>query len=383
MKFSVLLPTRNRLELLRYAVESVRRQELQDWEVIVSDNDSAEDIRGFVSSLGDSRIRYFRTERFVPVTDNWNSALSRAQGDYVIMLGDDDCLLPGYFRTMTGLIERFRDPDCIYCDAVQFAYPGVIPGHEKGFVQTSYSDLLRGRAEPFVLGREEALAGVRKSMSLWFSFSYNMQHSLVRRRFIDSLSAQGPFYQSPYPDYYASNVILLTARSIVMVPKPLVAIGISPKSFGFYYFNNRADEGSAFLNNIDVASLPAPVARNLIPGDPLISCWYLAMARVEQNYGARFGVKADATRYRFVQLLLSYGAEGTGALRRYWRHLRWGERLRFAASILRIHALLRLRRRFGERAFQKLNPFPVFDPQMRTVEYRNIMELFDAMLAAR
>ena len=74
MKFSVLLPTRNRLDLLYYAVETVRRQDYLDWEIIVSDNFSEEDIAGYIKSLDDSRIKYFRTGKFVPVTDNWNNA---------------------------------------------------------------------------------------------------------------------------------------------------------------------------------------------------------------------------------------------------------------------------------------------------------------------
>ena len=86
MKFSVLLPTRNRLEYLRYAVETVRRQDYDNWEIIVSDNDSAEDIRGFVDALADDRIVYLRTGSFVPVTENWNNALSHSTGDYVVML---------------------------------------------------------------------------------------------------------------------------------------------------------------------------------------------------------------------------------------------------------------------------------------------------------
>ena len=48
MKLSVLLPTRNRLTFLRYAIESVRRQDVPDWEIIVSDNHSEEDIAGYI-----------------------------------------------------------------------------------------------------------------------------------------------------------------------------------------------------------------------------------------------------------------------------------------------------------------------------------------------
>lgn len=57
MKFSVLLPTRNRLTFLRYAIESVRRQPETDWEIIVSDNASEEDIAGYVLGIGDARDR--------------------------------------------------------------------------------------------------------------------------------------------------------------------------------------------------------------------------------------------------------------------------------------------------------------------------------------
>ena len=82
MLVSVLLPTHNRLEYLRYAVESVRRQDATDWEIVVSDDASEEDIAGFVDGLMDPRVRYVRTDRFVPVTDNWNNALRHSRGDY-------------------------------------------------------------------------------------------------------------------------------------------------------------------------------------------------------------------------------------------------------------------------------------------------------------
>ncbi len=108
MKFSVLLPTRNRLEYLRYAVETVRRQDYSNWEIIVSDNCSEEDISAYVHSLNEPRIKYVRTLELVPVTDNWNNALQQCDGDYVVMLGDDDGLLPGYFSTLLRIFSRFR-----------------------------------------------------------------------------------------------------------------------------------------------------------------------------------------------------------------------------------------------------------------------------------
>ncbi len=386
MKFSVLLPTRNRLELLRYAIESVRRQDYSDWEIVVSDNASIEDVEGYVSALNDPRMRYVRTAEFVSVTDNWNNALANSSGEYVVMLGDDDCLLPGYFRRLSALIQQFGSPDCVYMEAIQFAYPGVMPGHPKGFVQTGYSDLFRGRTAPSMLDRDETIAAVRKSMKLRLSFSYNMQHSLVSRRLIDGLASHGPFFQTPYPDYYASNVMLLAAKSVLLVPESLVAIGISPRSFGFYYFNSRVDEGVAFLKNRDMGDLPDLVRKSVLPGSPLLTSWYLAMAQIERNYGGELGLRADTRRYRFLQVLDADRERGIGALRDYWPRLSWTERVRVLAMVIWLHALPRLLpaekgRRVADKFRHRFSPFPSFDPQIRTVEYETIMDLFDATAA--
>jgi len=52
VRFSILLPTRNRLEYLRQAVETVRRQSFADWEVVVSDNDSEDESAQCMRDVG-------------------------------------------------------------------------------------------------------------------------------------------------------------------------------------------------------------------------------------------------------------------------------------------------------------------------------------------
>jgi Glycosyl transferase family 2 len=380
VKFSVLLPTRNRLELLRYAIESVRRQDCGDWEIVVSDNDSSEDIGGYIASLCDARIRWLRTDRFLPVTDNWNNALANSRGDYIVMLGDDDCLLKGSLCTLSELIARYSEPDAVYVEAVQFAYPGVIPGHPKGFVQTGYSDLLRGRSEPFLLGRRESAAAVRKSMSLRVSFSYNMQHCLVSRRLVDRLATYGPLFQSPYPDYYASNLVMLEATRILAVPQPMVAIGISPKSFGYYYFNDRAAEGTDLLGSLSPSFVPTDVRSSLLPGNPLLTAWYVSMACIERNLGGRHSVHADTDRYRYLQFVFAARADGLRGLGKFRKLLSWREQIRFSARLAAFHLVPRfLPRSVRDGLLSQESPWPKFDPQMKTVEHQTILELFEAM----
>jgi glycosyltransferase involved in cell wall biosynthesis len=342
MKFSVLLPTRNRLSLLRYAIESVRRQDYDDWEIIVSDNFSEEDIAGYVHGLGDPRIQCFRTERFVPVTENWNNALERSRGDYIIMLGDDDCLLPSYFSTVRRLVEEHGQPDLLYSSGYMYAYPGVIPGYPKGYLfRSGCASFLRHSDEPFFLDRASARQMVEHSLQFQLRFDYNMQYSTVSRRLIAALHTQGPFFQSPFPDFYATNVAFLKAERILVCPQPLVVIGISPKSYGFYHFNQQEQTGIAFLQCLPDAGLARRLKKMILPGSNMNTSWLFAMETIKANYGAELGLQVHYRRYRDLHLLSYYERfatkEGTSPERRelrrgfrWWERCLWRSRLRWA-----------------------------------------------------
>ena len=155
MKFSILLPTRNRLDLLKYALETVVRQNYQDWEIIVYDNFSEEPIGEFVASIDDKRIHYYRTTSLVPVTENWNNALYESTGEYIIMLGDDDCLMKESLLKASQLIDEYHEPDFIYSSSLLYAYPGVIPQYPEGFLNSyAYAEFLSGIKTPFFLEKE-------------------------------------------------------------------------------------------------------------------------------------------------------------------------------------------------------------------------------------
>ena len=307
MKFSVLLPTRNRLDLLSRAIETVRRQDYDNWEIIVSDNFSEENIASYIQLLGDSRIKYFRTDCFIPVTDNWNNALNNSMGDYIIMLGDDDCLMKGYFSTLYKLILKFDSPDFFYTNAFLYAYPSVMPGIPNGFLRVySNRSIFNSATEPFWLDRKKATEFVKDSMNFRVTFDYNMQFSLMSRKLVEELKPYGSFFQSPYPDYYASNVMMLKAERILIVPQPMVTIGISPKSFGFYFFNDAEKEGNEFLYNLPNMEIFNRVQEVILPGVAMNTTWLLSMETLSVNFGKEFAIKVNYARYRLIQIFAIY-----------------------------------------------------------------------------
>jgi glycosyltransferase involved in cell wall biosynthesis len=382
VRFSILLPTRNRLELLRYAVQSVLDQDFQDWEVVVSDNASEDDIPGFLAEVADSRIRYVRSEILIPVTDNWNLALENSSGDYIIMLGDDDCLMQRCLSTANQMLLDHDEPELIYTQAVQYYYKDVTPQADEAFLLLVYCEFFRHEKDAFWLPREDALRVVQDSMGFKVPLMYNMQHSVVSRRVVERLRNKGPFFQSPYPDYYATNVLFLTVERILVSPLPLVAIGISPRSFGFFYFNEREDEGVEFLQNVPDERLAARVEPTVLPGTNMNTSWLLAMEAVEMNYGSEHPMRVVKWKYRFMQFRVMFNrirpvGRFVGVV---WKRGTWGERL-FWYGLLGFAVAARLfGRRIGRRlvdgaldAIHVSHPLP--EMRRRDVPYRDILEM--------
>ena len=109
MKFSVTVPAFKR-QYLKECIDSILAQTYGDFELIIVNDASPEDLGSIVSQYDDPRIRYYVNDHncgAVNVVDNWNIALSYATGDYVICMGDDDRLLPNCLEEYARMIEAY------------------------------------------------------------------------------------------------------------------------------------------------------------------------------------------------------------------------------------------------------------------------------------
>jgi glycosyltransferase involved in cell wall biosynthesis len=87
---SVIIPTCNRAHLLPSALKSVLQQSLQNIEVIVVDDHSADDTLKVIEEFDDSRLRCVaRKERGGGAVAR-NTGIAAARGKYIAFLDDDD-----------------------------------------------------------------------------------------------------------------------------------------------------------------------------------------------------------------------------------------------------------------------------------------------------
>jgi glycosyltransferase involved in cell wall biosynthesis len=111
---SVILPTFGRLQYLRPTVASIYRQTFQDWELIVADDGSDTETKGYLRTLeADRRVRLlWLTHTGIPAIVR-NAALREARGDYVAFLDSDDLWAPDKLARQVAIL-RAR-PGCGWC----------------------------------------------------------------------------------------------------------------------------------------------------------------------------------------------------------------------------------------------------------------------------
>ena len=95
MDVSVVIPTRDRPELLALTLRSVLRQEHVNAEVIVVDDGEGAGTDTLLKQVGDGRVRLLRNSGPPGVSGARNSGIAAATGEWISFLDDDDLWAPG------------------------------------------------------------------------------------------------------------------------------------------------------------------------------------------------------------------------------------------------------------------------------------------------
>jgi glycosyltransferase involved in cell wall biosynthesis len=93
-EISVVVPTRNRRELLKLTLRSILAQRDVDLELVVVDDGSIDDTMAVVDGFRDPRVRQIRHERPTGVSNARNHGASVGSADWLAFCDDDDLWAP-------------------------------------------------------------------------------------------------------------------------------------------------------------------------------------------------------------------------------------------------------------------------------------------------
>jgi glycosyltransferase involved in cell wall biosynthesis len=106
---SIILPTYNRLQFLRAAVDSVFAQTFSDWELIVADDGSGPETAAYLEELAaPPRVRVLRLPHSGKPSVARNAGWQAARGEYIAFLDSDDVWLPDKLALQTAALRSLR-----------------------------------------------------------------------------------------------------------------------------------------------------------------------------------------------------------------------------------------------------------------------------------
>jgi glycosyltransferase involved in cell wall biosynthesis len=110
---SVVLPTRDRRDLLPRAIDSVQKQSYGNWELLIVDDGSVDGTAEFLAGLAGDRLRCFR-HHGAGVCAARNVALAQARGDLIAYLDDDNMMHPGWLKAVVWGFEQRPEANVLY-----------------------------------------------------------------------------------------------------------------------------------------------------------------------------------------------------------------------------------------------------------------------------
>lgn len=104
----------NAEKTLRAAVDSIIKQDFQDFEfIIVDDGSTDQSFKILESYQSESRIRIFKNEKNVGLAQTLNVCLGFAQGDYIARQDADDCSHPNRFTEQINFLKAYPQIDVL------------------------------------------------------------------------------------------------------------------------------------------------------------------------------------------------------------------------------------------------------------------------------
>ncbi len=237
--FSVLVPTRNRASLLREALPTVINQTFDDYEIVVSDNNSSDDTREIVHEFMKRcpRIRYVNPGESLSMCAHFDYIYEQSKGQYVCYVSDDDGIVPSALSLAHDAIEKSGARVLIWNHAGYY---------HRDVPEPAQRGRMWGRVGDGALYLVPSELCIRAYMDFQIDVIWDlvpkMLRAAVHRDLVDQCSVKsgGKFHLPPFPDHSASCHLIATNSNYHVLNLPMYIAGVSLNSNAGISYNRKA-----------------------------------------------------------------------------------------------------------------------------------------------
>lgn len=207
---SIVVPTKNRYKYLKYLISFFNSIESDQIELIIQDNsDDNGEIKNFLSTIIDSRVKYHYVSKSLPISLNSDYAINNSCGEYVCYLGDDD----GFTSNILDAVECMRQHDA---DAAIFAIPHYLWPDCKGSLFWDWLfpfKIKKASGRITLLDSRVELIKVLKDGAYKLGQLPKVYHGIVTRKSLDKIYEKyGSYFPGASPDM--ANAVSLALNDV-------------------------------------------------------------------------------------------------------------------------------------------------------------------------
>lgn len=240
-RLSVCVPAYNRPDMLRQLIDSFLRQDYPNKELVISDDSSNDHVARIVSRLNDPRITYMKNPVNLGLSRNLCQAMKLAQGEYVIIMGDDDLFLsPEAISRYVATFDSHPSVSYINCNKAQFSNALAIENIYRTFPRDTVFD-----------------KGVDSMRRIWTT-SINIAGIGLRNVFdLDRLYPQAD-YLFPQLEYVGHIINHADSYGIATT---LIGIRAHPDQLGFHAIRGERIKGQERHGTVELFTIWDTLAR--------------------------------------------------------------------------------------------------------------------------
>jgi glycosyltransferase involved in cell wall biosynthesis len=227
-KFTVVIPTRDRANTLKFSIKSVLRQDYDNLTVIVSDNASEDETREVVASFNDPRLKYVNPGNRVSMARHFEFALAHVCDGYVISIGDDDGLAVDAIRSANEIVES-EGTLAITSSRAQYDWEGMQNNRDNQLIFPLKTGIERRSSSKYL---DRVLNGNLAYQEIPIAY-----HGFIAASELEKLRrAQGRLFLSNQLDMFSALALAHLIPEYVHSWSPLVINGTSNRSNGASHF---------------------------------------------------------------------------------------------------------------------------------------------------
>lgn len=226
-KLSIIIPTKNRQQYASKCIQTILSNPSDGFEVVVPDNSDNDSLRDMLSDLiGDKRLKYAYDAGVLSFCSNFERGVEMSSGDYLIIIGDDDCVFPEIVELADAVREKGID-SVVFSTESSYLWPNA--------VAESSGKLVIRKQFPTIKVKETRSAW--KQMITVGNYDYQqypfpkIYHGMIKREKFDLVKDKtGHYFGGLTPDIYSAVALSFYIDKILYISTPFTLPGTCAKS---------------------------------------------------------------------------------------------------------------------------------------------------------